>query len=212
MPRPILRRSMLVLAAGVLAFLPLRAEVIFSNLGGAPTGVSALLVGGISEVDQAQAFTPSADFSMTDAQLVIESPGQGVNLFLYSDNSGQPGSSIEQLATGLSGPSSNYALETVNSFAPIHLTTGTQYWLVLTPANASNTGVTAWGDNGTSFVPRATSTTGGASWTVLEFDSQFQIDGTPLTTTPEPSAISLFCCGGVCLLVIARRARARSRA
>src|SRR5579863_8809671 len=121
------------LAAAVLAPLALQADVIFTNVSGnPPTGIHFLLVSGASDVDEAEAFTPSGDFSMTDAEVIIQ--GGGVDLSLYSDNSGQPGSQIEELATNLNGPSSGYALETANSFTPIDLTDGTQYWLVLSPA------------------------------------------------------------------------------
>ena len=196
-----------VLAAGVLAPLALHADVIFSNLSGnVPTGLHFLFVTGAAGVDAAEAFTPNGDFSMTDAEVIIQ--GGGVDLSLYSDNSGQPGSQIEELASNLNGPS-GYALETANSFTPIDLTAGTQYWLVLTPA--SSTANAAWGDNGSTFVPRAISTDNGASWAALNFNAQFQTDGTPLTSTPEPSELPLLAGGAICLLVAAQRARASSR-
>jgi hypothetical protein len=54
-----------VLAAVILAPLALHADVIFSNVSGnAPTGIHFLFVSGASDVDEAEAFTPSGDFSM----------------------------------------------------------------------------------------------------------------------------------------------------
>lgn len=187
--------------AGVLSPRPLHADVIFSNLDGAPDGLSFLQVGGPLDVSEAEAFIPAENYSMTGAQIVLDAGA--VDLFLYSDNSGAPGSEIEQLATNVSGPSGSYALETANSFTPISLTAGTEYWLVLTPFNSTSSAF--WGDNASIYVPWASSTDGGATWTSLNFDAQFEIDGTPLASTPEPSELPLLSIAAIGLLIAMRR-------
>jgi hypothetical protein len=125
-----------LLLAGALAPLALHGDTIFSNVTEAtPTGELTAVV----PSEYAEAFTPAANYSMTDAEVFIYFAN--ADLFLYTNNSGAPGTEIEELASDL-GPDSltTYTLETASSFAPIDLTAGTEYWLVMT----QGTGAVYW--------------------------------------------------------------------
>jgi hypothetical protein len=207
-------RWSVLLVACALAPLSLPADVIFSNLSGATpnygTGpVGANLISTWPEgAESAEAFTPTGNFSMTDAEVFVKwysdpFSDPNFNLFLYSDNSGVPGSEIKELGSDLTAPSS-FTLLTVNSFAPIDLTEGTQYWLVMTPYDANSS--PDWVGGGSITVPYTPSFNIGASWdTPFQFSAQFQIDGTPIAATPEPSTLSLASLGVLCLLIAGRR-------
>ncbi len=190
-----------------LAPLALRADVIFSNLSGTTPNDGVIVSGGGSPKGSAaaEAFTPTANFSMTDAEVLLV--GGEIDLYLYTNNSGEPGTEIEELETGLSGPSGAYALETASGFTAIDLTAGTEYWLVLKPVTALTDA--AWGNNGSSSVPEDYSLNGGTSWsTPTTYDAQFEIDGTPLTSTPEPSELPVLLGAAAAGLLIAPRRKA----
>ncbi len=70
----------------------------------------------------------------------VPSPPRAAQTLASLSEESPPGSEIEELATDLSGPSIGEAVETVSTFTPIDLTSGTEYWLVLGPANAATTG------------------------------------------------------------------------
>jgi hypothetical protein len=197
-----------VLLAGALAPLALQAKVIFSNLSGTlPTG-SLVITGNVQDppdgAEAAEAFTPSGNFSMRGVEVVSVGNEPYFDLFLYSDNSGEPGSEIEELGSGLGSALSIDNLVTANSFTPIQLTDGTQYWLVMTAFDPFTDG--GWGTGGSSLVPGASSIDDGSTWTIASYDAQFQIDGTPLTATPEPSTLPLTSAAVLGLLIAARRA------
>jgi hypothetical protein len=190
-----------LLLAGALAPLALHGDTIFSNVTGTqPTGE---LTASYPQ-EYAEAFTPTANYSMTDAEVFIAYAN--ADLFLYTNNSGTPGTEIEELASDLGPDSLTYTLETASSFAPIDLTAGTEYWLVMT----GGTGAAFWGNNGSSSVPEALSANVGHDWIASgNYDAQFQIGGTlipPVTTTPELATLPLISVGVLGLLFAARRA------
>ncbi len=203
----LVRSSMaLALAAGVTAPLALHADVIFSNVNDVCCSSIEIAGADFGVQEEAEAFTSTGNFSMTDAEVFISTPtGVGVDAFLYSNNSGAPGTDLGELGSDLYSQNGGFDIVTANSFTPIDLTAGTEYWLVLAPS-AQNTGA-LWAINGSSSVPQAESTDGGSSWTTGTDSAQFQIDGTPLVSTPEPSSLPLLFGGAVCLFVAAYRAR-----
>ncbi len=216
MSRLIQKLLNLALAAGVLAPLAvilgplaLRAGVIFSNVSESTStfslGVRGSTAGGGTPKESAQLFVPGGDFSMTDAEVFIN--GGAVDIFLYSGNTEVPGTEIAELATDVSGPSSGFALETASGFAPVDLTAGTDYWLVLAPATADTNAL--WEQGGSSLSPAAQSSNGGAGWTSVGINgAQFEIDGTPI---PEPSELPLLLgAAAACLLLATRRKRSKA--
>ena len=74
-----------LLLAGALAPLALHGDTIFSNVTGTqPTGE---LTASYPQ-EYAEAFTPTANYSMTDAEVFIAYAN--ADLFLYTNNSGVP--------------------------------------------------------------------------------------------------------------------------
>jgi hypothetical protein len=200
-----------LLLAGALAPLALQADVIFSNLIGTPPTSSLEIAGNFPDppagAEAAEAFTPTANFSMTDAEVLYG--GSGVpyfSLFLYSDESGEPGSMIEELGSDLGGDV-DVGLVTANSFTPIDLTAGTEYWLVMAPS--SPYAEASWDGGGSSLVPEASSIAlGTPAWTIGSGNAEFQIDGTLMT--PEPSTLPLVSVAVLGLLIAGHRARKRA--
>jgi hypothetical protein len=195
----------------------MRADVVFSNItspfNGAPSnshGVCGNGVDGCFNNALAEEFIPSANYILTGAQMLVlvhkESSGitDGANfdVSLDSDNSGAPGSLIEQIGSGLTATATSFpgSLVTANSIAtPITLTAGTPYWLVLTPE--ANTFIT-WAGGGSSAPPSATSIDGGSTWPFVgTADLEFEIDGTPVVTSPVPEPASFGLLAGIVTLL-----------
>jgi hypothetical protein len=192
----------------LIAFGPglARASVVFSNVTGSGD-VGATVNGGGTPNAVAEAFTPGANYIMTDAQMLVEGNfGHALtfDVFLESNNAGAPGSVIEQIGFGSVAAALGYpgALETANSFAtPVTLVSGTEYWLVLTPHQADSD--ISWVAMGSTSVPEWVSLDGGSTWSLPGTDSlQFQIDGTPAAAVPEPSTFAMF--GGIGIALVYR--------
>lgn len=200
-------RLLLFTIAGVLVLvIPLRAAIVFTNFQSAsPTGCTVPPTG--NTVACAAAFTPSANYTMTDAQVEVETLIAPVNgnfdLFLYSNNSGVPGSSLGMIGTGIAP--TTFGIVTVNSPA-LSLISGTEYWLVMGPHD-SNTFMN-WADGGNPVPPAAVDTNWpGSNWSPNPTaSSQFQIDGTLSSSTPEPATLGLVV-AGVLLVTLRRRLR-----
>ncbi len=204
------------LAAACLlaAASPLRSAVIFSNITATNSG-SAVVLGPSVPVTGPQsiaaAFTAAVNSTMNEAQVKAQGAGgtPEVDLFLYSDNSGAPGSSLETLGTDVAPPlfPTPPGVVAVTGFAPLALTAGTQYWLVMTPFGSA--GQIGWTAGGLPAVQTDASHTsnGIAPWTVLPGISvQFEIDGTPSSSTPEPGMAGLLAAGlGALALIGVRR-------
>ena len=201
--------------AFVFLCLSAQADVIFSNVTGPGPGYRGLTAcsqrsEGCSQdcstapfcfLLAAAAFTPTGDYVMTDAQLLLnnaflymQGPGSSFSVDLYSSLNGLPGSLIESIGSGLTPypPGSLVALDLPN---PVSLTAGTQYWVVLM---AGSDGELYWLAGGSSSVPVAEwSNFPGYpvglppfTWKSLGMATpQFEIDGTPVTSVPEPSSL-----------------------
>jgi hypothetical protein len=129
------------------------ADVIFGNITGAAgggalacqgSGVGNLCPAGINgDILAAAAFTPTADFTMTDAQMFLDAgpfqanpAGGNLDVSLWSDLNGLPGSQIEDLGYVYVLSFTNFAPQVVPPAiyeigADATLFAGTQYWLVL---------------------------------------------------------------------------------
>jgi hypothetical protein len=214
--------AMLVVAAATA-----HADVVFSNVTSTSDVNNSTAVCGskappcpnpVGGLIDAEAFTPSADFTMTDAQvLVIVAVGAGgdsdFNVFLYSNASGVPGSLIEQIGFDVAATTTfPGSMITANSIAtPITLTSGTEYWLVLGPADSDS--FVGWENGGSPSVPFAYSGDGGTSWGTDTAADQFEIDGTPVTASvPEPSSLFLLTTVGLLLFLGGAKLSARHTA
>jgi len=137
---------------------------------------------------------------MTEAQVQTFANGgadSNFDAFLYSNSGGVPGTEIADLGSG-TAPAYGGGPNIITPGSPIGLTSGIEYWLVLTPVDANSS--LAWEDGGIASVPIANSRNGGA-FSPSTDNIQFEIDGTPLTATPEP-VVSWFLAAALCAGVI----------
>lgn len=159
-------------------------STIASNTGGQVNGAN------FGPQTFAAQFTATANLNVVDAKLVavrLPSGGPTFDVWIAADASGSPGTFIEQIGFGLQATSLSGSVVTASSIAtPISLTSGTKYWLVVTPTNAQTSFL--WGGAGSSSVPIAfnSSATFNSGWTVTSDALQFQIDGAPAGGGPPP--------------------------
>jgi hypothetical protein len=155
-----LRRSILLVACACAAVAPLNATtIIFSNLVGNCCGgyavAGAATAGGA--VTLAAAFTPGANYLMTDAQVgVFASAAFGdpfFNISLYSDGGTNPAGLIATLGVDLQATSLGSAVTASGATAP--LAAGVQYWVVLSPFDSDS--FLGWEFGGSSDFPRTLS-------------------------------------------------------
>jgi hypothetical protein len=194
--------ALLLAAAG-------RADIVFTNLS-VPSPYGEGIVGAAfgGPFSFAEGFTPSANYLVVDAEAQLDnftSPST-VNFALFSTAGGLPGTDLGSLGTVALLPSQEGLFTSSGAPTPIHVQTGVEYWLVLTPGS-TNTAV-IWDNFGSSLQPFAFSptSTGASGWLNLgTSNSQFQINGDPVA--PEPASLALLGVGaGVVLLLRKRRA------
>jgi hypothetical protein len=244
---------MLAPVVGLVTAFPAKADVVYTTFGTSICGGDATCIAnnGINQnydaVDGpsntispfetemiADSFTPTANFTLSDVQLVLQNLGQGdANVYLTSDSGGTPGAVLESWIT----PGEPFALTQLNaltltSVATPTLTAGTQYWLVVAP-NAKNSAVGynySWNVDisGSSQLFDATPGPGGFATLASApgnwfpdgpgLEAAFRIDGTPTTggggggSVPETSSLGFFGIGALGLLAIASRKRRSAEA
>jgi hypothetical protein len=146
----------------------MRADVVFSNVTGLGAPINSHVVCGSASCNNtvAQEFTPSANFSMTDALVDVArvSDFSTFDVFLDANSGGAPGATIEQIGFALSATASfPGSLITANTISTqITLTSGTPYWLVVSPHQANSE--VSWAGGGSSATPQAVSLDGGNTW------------------------------------------------
>jgi hypothetical protein len=204
-----------VLLPIVCAPMLLRADIVFSNVtgtgtvsNGAPICRSGAAGCPVPDSLYAEEFTPAANYTLTDAQVLVAAVGSinpgSFDLFLDSNSSGVPGSEIEQIGSGLTATTTSPGSLITAIATPITLVSGTPYWLVLAPATSDS--ILFWSNGGSPAVPDATS--GGVTWSALGTNTfQFQIDGNPISPVPEPSDFALL--AGILTLFYGARWRGR---
>jgi hypothetical protein len=175
-------RLFVAAAAAIFFVIPSRATPVFTNFKSGPFLGCAVDGANSNEgvaTACAAAFTPLADYLMTDVQVEVgggaEAADPDFDFFLYSDNGGLPGSSLGEIGSGVDVASlPSFGIVTVNSPA-LSLSSGTEYWLVIAPHD-DNTSV-AWASGGNSTPPTALDISWpGSDWVVQEVSSQFEID------------------------------------
>lgn len=217
-----LLRTLAFLAALSLASPAMADEIVFSNFGPGMTfdanGGSAISgsIFGFAQQSVSEQFTPAEDYTFTDAQVAVSlySGSDSFNVFLQADSSGLPGAVIEEIS--ISGLGQTPAILTANSALFPTLQSGTPYWLTLMPGADDVVGgwhANSIGDNAsedTFAVTHSGSVTGPwyKGFLSLTRDA-FEIDGTPVSTVPEPSSLFMLVCGLTVLSYFAWRRRPR---
>jgi hypothetical protein len=182
----------------------LKADTIFSSIVGNCCGGY-----GISGTNSfpgsesvAEAFTPSANYVMTDAQVeVFQVLGFGgdpfFNVSLFSNVGGLPGSLIGTIGSDLVAPAGG-GLVVASGPMPV-LASGISYWIVLTPFDSkTDVGWEMARGLPDTIVAFTSSSTGQGGWgSGNSVPVQFQVDGTP---TPEPASVILAGTGFITLM------------
>jgi len=126
------------LLAAFLGISTANADIVFSNFTGTANGFGLDVAGGFPQ-SLAEEFTPAADYWLTDVILELgngDGSDDAMNVFIFSNSSGLPGSEIEEIGSDLS-PTGSESPVTANSIgSPITLVSGTSYWVVLLPEDA----------------------------------------------------------------------------
>jgi hypothetical protein len=192
-------------AAAIAAVMPLQADTVFTDFQSGTSPVCAVVGGPLGSIMAAcaAAFTPSANYIMTDAQVKVKqngAPSGNFDLFLYSNSGGLPGSSLGTIGSGTAPTTGLFGIVTVNSPA-LSLVSGTEYWLVVAPHDQFT--LLSWADGGSPVPPTAKDGHWPSSnWSATSQSSQFQIDGTLAASTPEPVTLGVVAAG---LLFVALR-------
>jgi hypothetical protein len=202
-------RLIFFLFVALLTIIAAKADIVSSTLTGS-TGNGGFDVCGSAPAPNtsppvpcsqalAESFTPSGDFILTDAKLIVGNQAGTsplFNVWLAQDSGGSPGSFIEQIGFDVlySGEGASGEVMADSIATPILLTSGTKYWLVLTPAQSDT--IVYWDAGSPPFpcsscvaVTHTTDGTGGWTTYAYTYTGQMQIDGT--ASVPEPSAFIL---------------------
>lgn len=199
---------MSLLAAVPLLTREASADTLSNNLN-AVTNYTELISG--SSWTASSFATGNSSYVLSSATLLMMSDAPGpVSLSLYSDSSMKPGSLLGTLGAPASF-SSGTLTPTVFGGNSLTLAPGTNYWLVL---NASGAGSYEWAyaaDNtgtGIGFTHRwASSVDSGVIWSSSDLQPmQMRVEATPaISTTPEPSEVSLVFAGVTLVFLKARK-------
>jgi hypothetical protein len=184
------------------------AQTLFSNFGpgqsynAGSSWVIGIAVEGKSGV-LAAPFVPSETATLSDVMAALDSEGS-VNFYVESDSGSGPGSILDTLTTtdtiGISPSILTYTCSSCTE-----LTEGTTYYLVAVSPGGLYSG---WDDSDSDFGTFYFNGIGSATgpWTLETETSDtlpaFEVDGMPLTPTPEPSSFALMLLGVGCVLVV----------
>ncbi len=238
--------SLSAILLGVVLTTPARATVVFTDYGPSVCGGSSLclgangingaeVVGGTAQTYQptdsldteslAGAFVPTGNFTFNDVSLPLITVGDGdADVYLMSSSGAAPGSVLESWLNVVGTTQQVYPIAqttiTLDASGPaVTLTSGDEYWLVVTAA--STTSAVEWDlgwaasiGPGALYDPINAGNSG--PWFTNEAESAFEIDGTaissgpPPPTIPEPSMFWLLGIGFVGVAIVRRRMKSAS--
>jgi hypothetical protein len=186
--------SIILALGGISAHLS--AGTLYSNLGPGNTfGGSTYGCGSGCGGFFSTTFTTTAGGQLASIQVPLFNPNGAVNVTvgLYTNSGGEPGTPLESWTIALT---TSPQLITINSVATPTLSSGTQYWFVITlpggnavinwPQNSQNVLGGAW--NGATLTGQTQSNNGSPTPAI-------QLLSPPPAGTPLPSTLLLTLCG-----------------
>jgi hypothetical protein len=203
-----LRKSTALFAlvlVGMVGATSAQADVLFSSLPsqtGGPGSARSVSgpTSGISYEDFAEQFTPSVSGSLSSIQVPF-SYGSGVNnavtITLYSSVGNLPSVALASQDILANTLTNSAVLYTLNFGGSPLLTAGTPYWLGAATTGDTNDGWFATSTNKTGASAHRPNAAGAFVADSFVASSAFQVNGTAVSTTPEPGALALFVASGL---------------
>jgi hypothetical protein len=193
--RTILNRTVcLALVSGVLvslaAALPLKADTVFTNFGSPGQTYNNNASWTLGQNVYAFPFVASESATLTDIMLPLAGTGS-VNVYLLSASGGTPDSVLATLTTAGS-LGNTFSILTYTCSTCAQLTAGTTYFAVAQDSGGFASWADSNSDSGTFYYSPGS---GLGPWFPVgpapAAFTAFEVDGTPLTSTPEPSSLLL---------------------
>ena len=196
-----------VVAAGLCAGLPARADTVFSNYTGINNdcGVTGLT---------AEAFTPTINFDFTGAaaDFAAGTPPYVITFSLYTSSAGRP--DVQLWSAIDSGLPVAGLVSASYSGTPIPLDNGTTYFLAVNDVDSIGLGI-LWLNGGSSSTALF-GNSGGSWYSEGTANLRFEVFGDPVASAapgpgpgssavPEPASIALLTAGIACIGLIRRR-------
>ncbi len=191
---------------GIVGAASAQADVLFSSLPfvtggpGSARGVSGPTASNGFYADFAEQFTPSVTANLNSIQIPFiygSGSNNAVTITLYSSVGNLPSVALASQDIPASTLTASSVLYTLNFGGSPLLTAGTPYWL-----GAATTGDTAdgWFETSTNTTGAGAHRPNSAGAFVADSvlgHSAFQVNGTVVSTTPEPGALALFVASGL---------------
>ena len=144
--------------------------------------------------EEAMPFTIASSSTLSSVDVAVEDIGPGTDsydVYLVSDNSDSPGSSVFESWAFVAPPVASPAITNLASIGSVELLAGTQYWLIVAPGASNTNGGWNLGGDGSVYSTSAYTVDGGTSWTVgSTSEMAFDVQGSS-STSPEPSTFAL---------------------
>lgn len=204
-----MRLTLLLLVCGTLSMNVLRAgTLIFSNFGSPTAYTTSSYLS--PEQGEAIPFTvpstpdPGTEWALNSVEVVaaLSDDTHPIDLTIYSDSNGLPGTALETLDLYLPTGSSSFNDQTISSVENPILVSGSQYWIGLSdPTDPPGNNFVEWAYAGNGTVdPGTVSTFDGTSWSDPSINGYaqgaVQITANEVAaSTPEPATFALFGAG-----------------
>ena len=201
-----------IIAISLVSPNQVKADVVYNDFG---AGNSYNITHGqlLSTImpfaEQANAFTPTANYKLTSIEMAVDyfMGSNNLNVWLMNDNGGKPGTALEYFQfSNLGSVNSTNPLLVGQSSTNLALNQGQQYWLAAAPRD-TNTWL-GWNFNNINATGiHYSSNNLGNTWN-LDNPNQFaafRINGTPIAATPEPVSMLLFGVGGLAMAAFKKK-------
>jgi hypothetical protein len=215
-----MKKILLILSITVLAFTARGNSIVFNTLGPGDTYDQNLARDVEPGSEWAAQFTAGASGNLATVDLGLTydtiNPNGPVNVYLYGDTSGSPGTNLALLGsgtpTGVLGTTNN-SLVSFAVAGTIPVTMGTTYWLVLAPADLTHHLV--WWNNSSPAVSGSVAfSVDGTTWSSFGGLTlpAFRLTATSAAGVPDSGGTFLLLLGSVAALLALERMLPRQHA